>query len=158
MPESNITQLNKDVSILQQNMAKVGVLVDRLDTTIDKLAEVSSAISKLTSVHEMKLNSQEELQKETVNLVEKRRMETENKVDLLHARISSGEKELKDLLDDKERTLMDALKVMRNESVEQHNALSNRITKMEKWMWMVVGGSIMVGIFIQKFPWDTVFS
>ena len=157
MPEATINQLTRDVSELQQNMAKVGLLVERLDVTIDKLAEVSSGVSKLLAVHEMKLTSHEELQRETVNLVEKRRVETESKVEMLHARISSGERELKELLDESQDQIMEELKEMRKESAAQHKAMNERITKMEKWMWMVVGGSIVVGFLLQKFPWTNFF-
>ena len=158
MPEATINQLTKDVSELQQNMAKVGLLVDRLDITIDKLAEVSAGVSKLLAVHELKITSQEEMQRETANLVEKRRAETESKVEMLHARISSGERELQSMIDDSQDKIMEELKEMRMQSAAQHKAMSDRITKMEKWMWMVVGGSIVVGLLLQKFPWATFFS
>ena len=45
-------------------MAKVGLLVDRLDTTIDKLSEFSGNISKLIAIHETKLEFHEKLRSE----------------------------------------------------------------------------------------------
>jgi hypothetical protein len=43
---------------------------------------------------------------------------------------------------------MSELKEMRKESNEQHNKLSSRINTMEKWMWTVIGGAIVVGSLI----------
>jgi DNA repair exonuclease SbcCD ATPase subunit len=146
--QPNLQKIAENVSYLQQDMAKVGMLVDRLDTTIDKLADISNNVSNLLAVHETKLSAQEIISKQTVDLVEKRRVETDDKLQTIHARISSGEKELADKIDTQYDEIMLELKDMRRESTEQHNKLSGRITTMEKWMWAVVGGSGVVGALI----------
>lgn len=143
--QPSLEKLADNVSYLQQDMAKVGMLVDRLDTTIDKLADISNNVSNLLAVHETKLSAQEIISKQTVDLVEKRRVETDDKLQTIHARISSGEKELADKIDTQYDEIMSELKEMRRESTEQHNKLSGRITTMEKWMWTVIGGSAVVG-------------
>lgn len=146
--QPSLQKIAENVSYLQQDMAKVGLLVDRLDTTIDKLADISNNVSNLLAVHETKLSAQEIISKQTVDLVEKRRIETDDKLQTIHARISSGEKELADKIDVQYDEIMLELKDMRRESTEQHNKLSGRITTMEKWMWAVVGGSGVVGALI----------
>ena len=146
--QPNLQKLADNVSYLQQDMAKVGLLVDRLDTTIDKLADISNNVSNLLAVHETKLSAQEIISKQTVDLVEKRRVETDDKLQTIHARISSGEKELADKIDTQYDEIMFELKEMRRESTEQHNKLSGRITTMEKWMWAVVGGAGVIGALI----------
>jgi chromosome segregation ATPase len=150
MAQPNITKLAADVSYLQTDMAKVGTLVDRLDTTIDKLAEVSTSLSQLIAVHESKLTAQELIMKQTSDLVEKRRVEVEEKVQQLHARISSGEKELGVKIENQYDDIMTEIKEMRAESATQHTALSDRITAMEKWHWLIIGGSIIVGVLISQ--------
>jgi DNA repair exonuclease SbcCD ATPase subunit len=144
------TKLVADVSYLQQDMAKVGALVDRHDTIIDKLTEVSTSLSQLMAVHESKLTAQELIMKQTTDLVEKRRMEVEDKVQQLHGRISSGERELGTKIEDQYDDIMTEIKEMRQESQTQHTALSDRITAMEKWHWLIIGGSIIVGVLISQ--------
>jgi F0F1-type ATP synthase membrane subunit b/b' len=131
-------------------MVKVGALVDRHDTIIDKLTEVSTSLSQLMAVHESKLTAQELIMKQTTDLVEKRRVEVEDKVQQLHARISSGERELGAKIEDQYDDIMTEIKEMRAESVKQHDALSDRITSMEKWHWLIIGGSIIVGVLISQ--------
>lgn len=143
--QPSLQKLSENVSYLQQDMAKVGTLVDRLDTTIDKLADISNNVSSLLAVHETKLTSQEIISKNITDIVEKRRVETDDKIQLLHGRISSGEKELGEKIDMQYDEIMKELKEMRVESTTQHNKLSSRITTMEKWMWTVIGGSAVVG-------------
>ena len=72
-----VSALADDVSYLQQDMAKIGMLVDRLDITIDKLAEVSTSLSQLLAVHETKISAQDAIVKSVSDLVEKRREEME---------------------------------------------------------------------------------
>lgn len=142
--QPSIDRLAQDVSYLQTDMAKIGMLVDRLDLTIDKLAEVSTSLSHLLAVHESKITAQDTLVKNTSDLVEKRRVEMEDNVKLLHARISSGERELEAKLDDQYDDIMEELKEMRAESAKQHEALNNRITVLEKWMWVAIGAFAVI--------------
>ena len=157
MVTPNINKLSEDMSHLRKDMAVVGALVDRLDTTIDKLTDISNSVSSLLAVHETKLTAQEIISKQLSDLVEARRVETDDKVQLLHERISSGERELKASIDEQYDELMKEIKEMRAESATQHTTLSDRITAMEKWMWLVIGGSVIVGGLITLIPWDKFF-
>lgn len=157
MATPNVNKLAEDMSYLRKDMAVVGALVDRLDTTIDKLTDISNSVSSLLAVHETKLTSQEIISKQLADLVEARRVETDDKIRILHERISSGERELKESIDDQYDELMKEIKEMRAESTVQHNTLSDRITTMEKWMWAVIGGSAIVGGLITLIPWDKFF-
>lgn len=157
MATPSINKLADDVSYLRKDMAVVGALVDRLDTTIDKLTDISNSVSNLLAVHETKLTSQEIISKQLADLVEARRIEMDDKVQILHERISSGEREIKEKIDDQYDELMKEIKEMRVESTNQHNTLSARITTMEKWMWTVIGGSAIVGGLIALIPWDKFF-
>jgi septation ring formation regulator EzrA len=154
---AEVNKLAEDISYLRKDMAVVGALVDRLDTTIDKLTDISNSVSSLLAVHETKLTSQEVLSKQLSDLVEARRVETDDKIQLLHERISSGEREIKEQIDDQYDELMAEIKAMRAESVAQHNTLSDRITTMEKWQWAVIGGSAVVGGIISLIPWNNIF-
>jgi len=157
MATPSVNKLAEDMSYLRKDMAVVGALVDRLDTTIDKLTDISNSVSSLLAVHETKLTSQEIISKQLADLVEARRVETDDKIQILHERISSGEREIKEKIDDQYDELMTEIKEMRAESTTQHNTLSGRITAMEKWMWTVIGGSAIVGGIIALIPWDKFF-
>jgi ABC-type siderophore export system fused ATPase/permease subunit len=146
-----------DISYLKQDMAKVGLLVDRLDVTIDKLTEVSTNISQLLAVHETKITSQEGLLKQTSDLMEKRRQETEDKLQLLHGRISSGEKELQEKIDQQYDDILEEIKAMRAESTTQHNTLSSRITVLEKLVWVAVGAAAILGALISHVDFSAIF-
>lgn len=144
---SSFNKLAQDVLFLQTNVAKVSMLVERFDVTIDKLTEVSTSLSRLLAVHENKLATQDDVVKNVSELLEVRRVEAEDNIRTLHSRISSGEKELKASLDHQYDDIIDELKEMRVESTRQHEALNNRITVLEKWMWVAIGGFTVLNIF-----------
>lgn len=154
MTPTNNSKLQDEVSNLKSDMSKVGVLVDRLDTTIDKLTEVSTSISLLLAVHENKITSQETILKQTVDLVEQRRKETEEKIQLVHDRVSDLDKKFGQKLDNQHRELMAELKQMQINSTKQHQQIDDtlgvRISRIEKWMWGLIGAGLVIGFLFEK--------
>ena len=116
----SIQKIREDISDLQRDMAKIGMLVDRLDTTIDKLSEFSNNVSKLIAIHETKLNFQEQGYLDLIEEIKKLRTESSDQHNTLSTKINTVE-----------------------------SGLNNRITKIEKWMWLVIGGSIVAGFVLQ---------
>jgi len=147
----------QDFTSLQKDITKISTIVDRFDVAIDKLTEVSTSVSQLLAVHETKITAHDVLTKQTVELMEKRRVETDDKIQILHERISSGERELKTNIDKQYDELMTEIKEMRAESTKQHTILSDRITAMEKWMWIVIGGAIVVGVILAQVDFQAIF-
>lgn len=146
--DNDVKKLADNVATLQQDMAQVGTLVDRLDVTIEKLTEVSSTVSQLLAVQGNRLEFQEKIQEKLQELVEKRRIETDAAINNVYNRIENVEKDLQGDIEstyDKIITKMDA---MQASSTKQHEEISERLnermTKLEKWIWTVAGGGVVV--------------
>jgi chromosome segregation ATPase len=155
--QPSIQRLADDVSSLQQNMAKFGSLVDRLDITIDKLTEVSTSVSQLLAVHESKLTAQEEYTKHITELVERRRVDTDDKLKAIGDRIVSGEKEIQTKLDNQYDLLLKEIVAARKDSADEHKELVSRISKVEKWSLLVIGGAMVVGFILSKINFAGLF-
>ena len=108
----------------------------RLDTAIEKIADVSSSLHTVIAVHEEKLARQEE------TLDENEKHFRDNIQDL-HSRITTNAKETSQHMSEMERRLLDELQTIRKE-------MSNRVGMLEKWKWVIVGGAIVAGFIIQK--------
>ena len=63
---------------------------EKLDSTIDKLTDISSSIKSMLAVHEEKLSKNEEVDKAIFTLLENRRKESENKFEDLHSRLNKS--------------------------------------------------------------------
>ena len=127
--ETEIELLKRDVSEMKQ-------IHVRLDTAIDKIADVSSSLHTIMAVHEEKLLRQEE----TLDGQEK---EFRDNIQELHSRITTNAKETHKKMGDMERRLLEELQTIRKE-------MSSRVGMLEKWKWVIIGGSIVAGFVLQK--------
>jgi hypothetical protein len=139
-------------------MAQVGTLVDRLDVTIEKLTEVSSTVSQLLAVQGNRLEFQEKVQERLEKMVEDRRSETDKNIKDVYVRIEKVEKDLQEDMDDNYNKIAAKIEELKNEGNEQHKILNDRMTRMEKWMWMLIGGGIVVGTLFDKIDLSKFFS
>ncbi len=69
--------MNTKVALLERDVNQMASLFERLDSTIEKLADVSSSIKELLAVHEVKLARNEETTSNVYKIVDQRRLETE---------------------------------------------------------------------------------
>ena len=125
-----------EIALLKREVDDMKGIHARLDTAIEKIADVSSSLHTVIAVHEEKLARQEE------TLEESERQLRDN-VQELHSRITTNAKETSQHMSEMERRLLEELQTIRKE-------MSNRVGMLEKWKWVIVGGSIVAGFIIQK--------
>ena len=124
-----------------QDQAKIHV---RLDVAIEKLTDVSNSIHRMLAVHEEKLARQEEAIFEAEQQIEVRRTEVLKQITELHSRITTSTKELTELMT-KQHYEADA--EMRRLRID----VTNRVGTLEKWKYLVIGGSIVIGFALNAY-------
>lgn len=150
-----------ELALLKNDVGRVTSLVEKLDSAIEKMGEVSGTIAKILAVHEEKIAHHDRIDDELFNLLEKRRGELQMDVKELHSRISSIQRELSENISNNEHKIMAALmnglmdikKCISEEHRifnEDRSKLEKRIEELEKWRWIIMGGSIVVGVFAEK--------
>ena len=125
-----------EIALLKREVDDMKGIHVRLDSAIEKIAEVSSSLHTVIAVHEEKLARQEET-------LEESEKQLRVNVQELHSRITTNAKESSQHMSEMERRLLDELQTIRKE-------MSNRVGMLEKWKWVIVGGSIVAGFIIQK--------
>ena len=125
-----------EIALLKREVDDMKGIHVRLDSAIEKIAEVSSSLYTVIAVHEEKLARQEET-------LEESEKQLRVNVQELHSRITTNAKETSQHMSEMERRLLDELQTIRKE-------MSNRVGMLEKWKWVIVGGSIVAGLIIQK--------
>ena len=114
-------QVKTDVELLKRDMELVSALAEKFDIAIDRLTEVSTSVDKMLAVHEMRLENQEQQR------------------EILHTRIS-----------DLKRDITDEFRLLRDENRKQHVEVNDRLSKLEKWRWFVVGIATVIGFIVAK--------
>ena len=129
--------LNTEVALLKKEVSDIKVIFSRLDVAIEKITDVSSCVNRMLAVHEEKIANQEEAQS---------RANTEFTTDIkeLHSRVTSNYKELTDMITQHHKE--QALQIQ-----QIKNDLNSRVGILERWRWLIIGGSIVIGFIIQKF-------
>ena len=129
--------LNTEVALLKKEVSDIKVIFSRLDIAIEKITDVSSCVNRMLAVHEEKIANQEEAQSRA-------NTEFTTAIKELHSRVTSNYKELTDMITQQHKEQAQQMQELRNE-------LAGRVGVLEKWRWLIIGGSIVVGFIIQKF-------
>ena len=133
-----MAQLETEIELLKRDVTEMKQIHLRLDTAIEKIADVSSSLHTIMAVHEEKLMRQEEA-------LDGQEKEFRENIQQLHDRISTNSDKTTKHMNDMEKRISDELQKIREE-------LSNRVGVLEKWRWGIIGGSIVVGFIITKLP------
>ena len=131
MDESNV-ELKVQIEGLRKDVENVNNIQSKLDTAIDKLTDVSSSIKSMLAVHEEKITKQEQIDEVIFDKLKERQMNINQVYDDLHKNITQVE-----------RRLLLEMKSLKHD-------IGGRVSMLEKWKWVIVGGSIVAGFIIQK--------
>lgn len=136
-------EMQTDVEILKRDVAEMKHIHGRLDNAISKISDVTNSIHRMLAVHEEKLSAQEEAIIDSQTLVETRRMEFGDEIKQLHARITKNNEELITLMSKQHMEQQQELNNLRN-------CMNDRVAVFDKFRWILIGGSIVIGFILHK--------
>jgi len=119
---------------------EVGVLksvVAKLDTSLEKIAEVSNSISRLLAVHD-----------ERINNIEKNADNRDLEMKDLQVRITTQTKEIFDKLDHMETRMEDQIKALEKSIKDEQSKIDTRVLVLEKWRWYLIGAAAIIGYLV----------
>jgi len=132
MPQKVETDIKVQLESLRKDIESVNSINNRLDTAIDKLTDVSTSIKQMLAVHEEKIQRQEQIDDVIFTKLKERADEIDNVY-----------RDLTRELDQVEKRLLVEIKSLKND-------IGSRVGILEKWKWLIVGGSIVVGWVLSK--------
>jgi len=81
-------------------------------------------------------------------LLESRRIEAQDQYETLHKRIGALRDELYEEVASSHKEIMKEIKEMKEESKVHHERMDQRLTELERWKWVVVGGATAIGFLV----------
>ena len=123
--------LNTEVAVLQS-------VVYKIDNTVAEIAKSSAEVTRLLAVHDSRINNLESGNKDTITDVRD-----------LYKKMSDNTKEILSKIDDMEVRIEDKIKEHTDKSSAQHKVISDRLSVLENWRWLVVGGAIALGFLLK---------
>ena len=133
-----MVDINTEVALLKQEVKDIKFIFNRLDTAIERITDVSTSVNRMLAVHEEKISQQEEASGRA-------NKEFSDDIKELHSRITTNSKEM--------AAMITKYQIEQTAHIEHlRNDLNGRVGVLEKWRWLIIGGSIVIGFTIQKMP------
>ena len=95
---------------------------------------------------------QEKTNEKLGNLIEQRRLEAVEEMRILHSRIDKQHDQVTKKITGLHDSVVEELKKLQYNQMENRNFLSDRITSLERWKYMMVGGAIVLGLILGLIP------
>ena len=140
---SDLENLKTEIALLKKD-AKTGELIhQRLEVAIEKLSDIGVSCKQMLSQQQTRLERAEQTDDDIFITLESRRKEWDNDLKELHSRVTTNTRELREHQVQSENKLLSEIRAMRNQ-------LSERVGVLEKWRWIIIGGSIIVGLMMSN--------
>ena len=140
---SDLEKLKTEIALLKKD-AKTGEFIhQRLEVAVDKLTEITISLKGMIAQQQTKLERAEQTDDDIFITLESRRKEWDNDLKELHSRITTNSRELREHQVQSENKLLDEIRMVRTQ-------LSERVGVLEKWRWLIIGGSIIIGLLISN--------
>ena len=140
---SDISKLTTEIALLKKGAKTSERIHQRLEVAIDKLTDITVSLKGMLVQQETKLQKAEQTDEDIFITLEARRKEWDDQVKELHSRISTNIRELREHQIQSESKVLGEIRSMREQ-------LDNRVAVLEKWRWIIVGGSIFVGLMLSN--------
>ena len=140
---SDISKIQTKIALLEQDAKSTEQIHNKLEVAIEKLTEITISLKGMLVQQETKLAKAEETDNDIFVTMESRQLKWDNDLKELHSRITTNSRELR------EHQIMSENKML-NELRNIRNQLDNRVAVLEKWRWIIVGGSIIIGLMVSN--------
>ena len=152
-PDKN--NLGTAIEFLKRDVSEMKQIHVRLDRAITKITDVSSSIHIMLAVHEEKIERQDEILSDNSAQIENKRKELATDIKELHSRITTINRELYDRITNTEQHIINENQKIQQQ-LKQHIEslkvnLNDRVSLLEKWRWLIIGGAVVVGFVLNKF-------
>ena len=142
--------LETKVAVIEHDLKQIQVVFSRLDLAIEKIGDVSNCINKMLAVHDTKLEAQESVNEDIYTSLEVHRQETKASNAELHSRITTTTRELEAKLQSTEDKKLAAIGALKTSVDKEEEKNKNRIDKLERTKYIMIGGGIVIGAIITK--------
>jgi len=139
----DLSKIETKIALLEQDAKSAEQIHNKLEIAIEKLTDITISLKSMLIQQETKLAKAEEVDNDIFVTLESRRLEWDNDLKELHSRITTNSRELREHQIISENKMLSELRNIRQQ-------LDNRVAVLEKWRWIIVGGSIIIGLMISN--------
>ena len=140
---SDIDNLKTEIALLKKDAKTSELIHQRLEIAIEKLSDIGVSCKQMLSQQQTRLERAEQTDDDIFITLESRRKEWDNDLKELHSRITTNSRELREHQVQSENKMLSEIRAVRTQ-------LSERVGVLEKWRWLIIGGSIIIGLMMSN--------
>lgn len=136
--------------VIETELEVLKSVVNKLDSSLEKISEVSNSIGKLLAVHD-----------ERIGQLEKIADSRDDDIKELHSRITTQTREIVDKLASVEKNMEERMRESAKAAKEQHQEIQKEIQSdvskievrlgvLERWRWYLMGGAASIGYVLAQ--------
>lgn len=127
-------EIEVKLAMLERDFIGLKEVVEKLENSIDKLTSISSCMERIVAVHENVNENQKDVNEVLFDKLEQERENNRREHHELSDKLLEVSKSLKsDIIE---------LKALDSDRMQK---LEDKVTAIEKWRWMVIGGAAVIG-------------
>ncbi len=146
---SDLEKIKTDIALLKKDAKTSELIHSRLEVAVDKLTEITISLKGMIAQQEEKITRAEQTDDDIFVTLESRRKEWDTDLKELHSRITTNSRELREFQIQSEAKMLEEIRAVRTQ-------LSESVRVLEKWRWLIIGGSIIIGLMMSN-PNNPVF-
>lgn len=148
----------KDVYQVKAELSGINLILERVEESLRRLADVSQNVSEMIAVQENRLSTQEKIIQHLITIMETRQKEFQASEKNIEQQIEKLETEIYKELETNHKELIKQLIEHREETNAQFNSIQSKFANMEKFVWVISGGAAVVGFILSKIiNWSKIF-
>ena len=89
--------------------------------------------------------------------IERLEQKAEGQYETLHSRISDMRDDMHKAINDRHDEVMKKLDSQSASSAAQHKEISDKVSAVERWRWMLVGGAVVAGYVLAHMKLEKLF-
>jgi len=140
---AELEKLKTQVALLEKDAESGALIHQRLEIAIEKLTDITISLKGMLVQQETKLAKAEEVDNDIFITLESRQVKWDNDLKELHSRITTNTRELREHQVISENKMLNEMRAIRYQ-------LDQRVAVLEKWRWIIVGGSIFIGLMLSN--------
>jgi chromosome segregation ATPase len=146
--EDDLNTIKTSVEILKRDILTIQTFSVKIDDAIEKMTEVYNSISKMLIIHE---HNHDQLIENVKALMYERKVDFDKQIETVNRRIHDMKSDNYEDREKHHKELLAEIKKVSDSSID----LDERMSVLERWKWLVIGGASVIGFIAARVPWDT---
>ena len=139
------------VALVERDISQMTGFFGRLDSTMEKLTDVSAAIKELLAVHEVKLQRNEESTGQVFKILDQHRTEAKDQEHKISESIKQTKDDIKEEMSKLEERLVSEIGAIKTAQTDFYKGIGKRVGSLESWKWQAAGVILIVGFIFTQF-------